>query len=169
MVDSQALLPMLSRLREEVPGTEPLDAHTHLGANDPDGYRCSRDELVAQLELIGAQAVVFPMHEPDGYPPANDMVLAEAEATQGRLFAVLPARPGRLPREPSCAAAWRRAPAGSSSTRGPRASTWTTRASTRSSRSPTSSSCRSSATPAAASRRSAATRSRSARATPACG
>ncbi len=88
---------MLSRLREEVPGTEPLDAHTHLGANDPDGYRCSRDELVAQLELIGAQAVVFPMHEPDGYPPANDMVLAEAEAAQGRLFAFCRLDPAASP------------------------------------------------------------------------
>ena len=97
MVDSQALLPMLSRLREEVPGTEPLDAHTHLGANDPDGYRCSRDELVAQLELIGAQAIVFPMHEPDGYPPANDMVLAEAEAAGGRLFAFCRLDPGASP------------------------------------------------------------------------
>ena len=97
MVDSQALLPMLSRLREEVPGTEPLDAHTHLGANDPDGYRCSRDELVAQLELIDAQAIVFPMHEPDGYPPANDMVLAEAEAAQGRLFAFCRLDPGASP------------------------------------------------------------------------
>jgi hypothetical protein len=42
---------------------------------------------VGALEAIDARAFVFPMHEPDGYPPANDMVLAEADAAGGRLFA----------------------------------------------------------------------------------
>jgi uncharacterized protein len=73
-------------MREEVPGADLLDVHTHLGSNDPDEYRCSRQELVEALDRIDARAVVFPMHEPDGYPPANDMVIAEAEASDGRLF-----------------------------------------------------------------------------------
>ena len=35
------MLPWLDRLREEVPDIETLDAHTHIGANDPDGYTCT--------------------------------------------------------------------------------------------------------------------------------
>src|SRR5918998_2998658 len=87
MVSDAGLLPWLARLREEVPGADVLDVHTHIGSNDPDGYRCSRIELVESLEHIDARAAVFPMHEPDGYPAANDMVLAEAAASDGRLFA----------------------------------------------------------------------------------
>lgn len=86
MVSDSALIPWLEQLLEEVPGTRLVDAHTHLGQNDPDGYRCSREQLVGALEPIDAHAFVFPMHEPDGYSPANDMVLAEAEAADGRLF-----------------------------------------------------------------------------------
>ena len=80
------MLPWLDRLREDVPGLEPLDAHTHIGFNDPDGYRCSREQLIGALEHIDARAFVFPMHEPEGYPAANDMVIAEAESSEGRLF-----------------------------------------------------------------------------------
>jgi hypothetical protein len=80
-------LPFLERLREEVPGLALSDAHTHIGSNDPDGYRCGREELVEALELADARAAVFPMHEPDGYPPANDMVLEQAERSDGRLAA----------------------------------------------------------------------------------
>ena len=86
MYPDGGILPWLERLREEVPGVEMLDAHTHLGSNDPDGYSCASAELIAALERIDARAIVFPMQEPDGYPPANDMVLAEAAAAGGRLF-----------------------------------------------------------------------------------
>jgi uncharacterized protein len=86
VVSDAGLLPWLERLREEVPGADLLDVHTHIGSNDPDEYRCSRQELVEALERIEARAVVFPMHEPDGYPAANDMVIREAEASGGRLF-----------------------------------------------------------------------------------
>jgi uncharacterized protein len=86
VISDAPVLPWLERLRELVPGMEPLDAHTHIGSNDPDGYRCSRAELVAALERIGGRAIVFPMHEPNGYPPANDLVLEEAAAADGRLF-----------------------------------------------------------------------------------
>ena len=81
----EQILPWLERARAEVPALELFDAHTHIGANDPDGYRCTRGELVAGLERADARAVVFAMHEPDGYPPANDRILAEAEAAADRL------------------------------------------------------------------------------------
>lgn len=86
MIPDDGILPWLVRLRDEVPGLKALDAHTHLGSNDPDGYRCAREELVEALEHIDGRAIVFPMQEPDGYAPANDMVVREAEASGGRLF-----------------------------------------------------------------------------------
>lgn len=87
MIPDSGMLPWLERLRDLVPGIEPLDVHTHIGFNDPDGYSCSRAQLTGALERIDARgAFVFPMHEPEGYPAANDMVIEEAEATEGRLF-----------------------------------------------------------------------------------
>jgi uncharacterized protein len=80
------MLPWLDRLREAVPDLEPVDAHTHLGFNDPDGYSCSREQLVTALERFDARAFVFPMHEPGGYRRANDMIIDEAGASGGRLF-----------------------------------------------------------------------------------
>ncbi len=79
------VLPWLERVRAEVPGLELFDAHTHIGANDPDGYRCTREQLEAILESADARAVVFAMHEPDGYPEANDRVIEEAAASEGGL------------------------------------------------------------------------------------
>ena len=86
MVSDTGLLPWYERLRAEVPDLDVFDAHTHIGANDPDGYSCSRQELVDFLGHVDASAFVFPMHEPDGYPAANDMVIAEAAASDGHLF-----------------------------------------------------------------------------------
>jgi uncharacterized protein len=86
MFPDRGILPWFERLRQEVPGIEPIDAHTHLGANDPDGYRCTRKELVEALEHIDGRAVVFPMQEPDGYAAANEIVIEEAAAADGRLF-----------------------------------------------------------------------------------
>jgi predicted TIM-barrel fold metal-dependent hydrolase len=69
-----------------VPGVELFDAHTHLGFNDPDGMRQSPEELLTNLQRTGARgAFTFPFHEPDGYPEANDAVLAAAEASDGLL------------------------------------------------------------------------------------
>ena len=55
-----------------------IDVHTHIGENDPDGMRCSAPELLDGLALANARGAVFAMHEPDGYPPANDAVIAAA-------------------------------------------------------------------------------------------
>ncbi|HKF79806.1 MAG TPA: amidohydrolase family protein [Thermoleophilaceae bacterium] len=87
MFSDAPIRPWLDRLRDEVPGLDPFDVHTHIGANDPDGYRCSPEQLAAALDSAGARGVVFPMHEPDGYPPANDRILAAATESGGRLTA----------------------------------------------------------------------------------
>jgi uncharacterized protein len=86
MVSDAGLLPWYERMRVEVPDADAFDVHTHIGANDPDGYSCTGAQLVAALERVDASAFVFPMHEPNGYPAANDMVAAEAAASGGRLF-----------------------------------------------------------------------------------
>jgi uncharacterized protein len=75
----------LEPLLAELPVLSLFDAHTHTGCNDPDGNECSSEELLAALEPIGARAVVFTTQEPAGYTEANDRVLAEAAASEGRL------------------------------------------------------------------------------------
>jgi predicted TIM-barrel fold metal-dependent hydrolase len=82
------ILPHLDRARSVLPpGTPWIDAHTHTGFNDPDGVTGSAEELLVGLDRAGvAQSVVFTTAEPDGYPPANDRVLAEARASDGRLI-----------------------------------------------------------------------------------
>jgi predicted TIM-barrel fold metal-dependent hydrolase len=82
-----ALRPWFDALMASVPGLELFDAHAHTGASDPDEFTCSVAELTEALDLAGARGVVFTMHEPDGYRTANDRVLAEAEASGGRLTA----------------------------------------------------------------------------------
>ncbi|MHB8659283.1 MAG: amidohydrolase family protein [Solirubrobacteraceae bacterium] len=86
-MDAQALIaPWFDVVRQEVPGIELFDAHTHLGHNDPDGMRQTPEQLLEGLRSAGSRgAFVFPMHEPDGYPPANDMVLLAAAHADGLL------------------------------------------------------------------------------------
>src|SRR5690348_3331430 len=80
--------PWLDVVRDQVPELQLFDAHTHLGQNDPDGMKQAPEQLLGVLSLAGARgAFVFPMHEPDGYPPANDFVLEVATASDGRLVA----------------------------------------------------------------------------------
>jgi hypothetical protein len=86
-MDTETLLaPWLQVIRDQVPGLELFDAHTHLGEHDPDGMRQSPEELLRGLRAADARGCfVFPMHEPDGYTPANDLVI-EAAAASGGLF-----------------------------------------------------------------------------------
>jgi hypothetical protein len=70
---------------EALPRVDVFDAHTHTGANDPDGFGATAEELLEALALVDGRAVVFTMHEPGGYPAANDRVIAEAGASGGRL------------------------------------------------------------------------------------
>src|SRR3954452_484292 len=66
-----------------------FDAHTHLGQNDPDGVKGTPQEILAGLDRGGQRrALIFPMQEPDGYPPANDAALAAARESGGRLVAL---------------------------------------------------------------------------------
>ena len=88
MVDVDALLrPYWDILRRDTGPLALFDAHTHLGRNDPDGMKQEPEELLTVLGAADARGVVFPMHEPAGYPPANDMVLAAAAEADGRLVA----------------------------------------------------------------------------------
>ncbi len=87
MYADSALRPWFDALRESVPGLRLFDSHTHTGASDPDGFTCSVYELVEALELVDARGVVFTMHEPTGYSEANDRVLAEVAASDGKLIA----------------------------------------------------------------------------------
>jgi predicted TIM-barrel fold metal-dependent hydrolase len=83
---ASTIRPWYDVVAELIPGLELFDAHTHIGQNDPDGMKATPEEIVETLKLAGAVgAFVFPMHEPAGYPPANDMVLAAAERSDGLL------------------------------------------------------------------------------------
>jgi len=75
----------LEPLLADLPGVALVDAHTHIGSNDPDGARCTAEQLLALLDPLGASAVVFPMQEPGGYARANDAVIAAAASSERRL------------------------------------------------------------------------------------
>jgi uncharacterized protein len=83
-----------------------FDAHTHVGHNDPDGRKATAEEIIGGLDAARQQrALVFAMHEPDGYPEANDRVLADAAASGGRLLPlarVSPHDPGALDEARRC-------------------------------------------------------------------
>lgn len=80
-----ALLPWWESIREVLGTVDVVDAHTHVGSNDPDGHKQTPAELLDGLDPIDGRAVVFAMQEPDGYPPANDFVLEAARENPDRL------------------------------------------------------------------------------------
>ncbi|MEA2195278.1 MAG: uncharacterized protein QOG42_1712 [Solirubrobacteraceae bacterium] len=81
------LTPWSEQTMQLLPAVTLFDAHTHIGVDDPDGFKCTAAQLLETLAPTGSRAVVFPMQEPDGYPAANDRVLAAAAASEGRLVA----------------------------------------------------------------------------------
>jgi uncharacterized protein len=97
MYSDDILRPWHDAVIEQVPGIELFDAHTHTGFNDPDGNSCSAEDLIAGLELANARAVVFTMHEPDGYSAANDRIIEEAAASDGKLVPFLRLDPADEP------------------------------------------------------------------------
>jgi uncharacterized protein len=62
-----------------------FDTHTHFGRHDPDEFRQEPEQLIATMENAGAKAITFPMHEPDGYPAANDEARAIEAGADGRI------------------------------------------------------------------------------------
>jgi hypothetical protein len=83
------LLPVFLDGREALGDAEWFDAHTHIGQNDPDGRKATPKEILGGLDAAGHQrALLFAMHEPDGYAQANDAVLAAAATSNGRLEAL---------------------------------------------------------------------------------
>ena len=87
--------PWLASLRAQAGGFDLIDAHTHIGSSDPDGFKQTPAELIARLDAAGARGVVFPMHEPDGYREANDTVLRAAAESEGKLTAFCRVDPHR--------------------------------------------------------------------------
>src|ERR1700759_3237750 len=88
MLDIDAILrPWWDSIVEAHGPLDLYDAHTHIGANDPDGMKQTPAELMDVMERADARAVVFPMHEPDGYPVYNDAAIVAAQESGGRLFA----------------------------------------------------------------------------------
>ncbi|MDE3131787.1 MAG: amidohydrolase family protein [Acidobacteriota bacterium] len=89
------IAPWLQVIRDQVPGLELFDAHTHLGEHDPDGMRQSPAELLDGLHAARARGCfVFAMHEPDGYAPANDFVIEQARNSDGLLVPFCRVKPG---------------------------------------------------------------------------
>ncbi|MEA2154348.1 MAG: uncharacterized protein QOE11_488 [Solirubrobacteraceae bacterium] len=78
MYADDQLAPRWEQTRSLLPPAGLFDAHTHIGVDDPDGFTCTAEELLATLAPSGSRAVVFPMHEPAGYPAANDHVIETA-------------------------------------------------------------------------------------------
>jgi hypothetical protein len=81
----ELLVPWFRRVVGALPAVRLFDSHTHLGGNDPEGWRCTSAELTGALELVDGRAAVFPLMEPTGYREANDAVLEAARASGGRL------------------------------------------------------------------------------------
>ena len=154
---TSASCPGTSACARRCPAPDVFDVHTHIGANDPDGFSCTRAELVESLERVDAQRVRVPDARARRLPGRQRHGRRRGGRERRAPVRVLPARPAQRRRSPRRAAASTTAPAGSSSTRAPRASTSTTPTCRTCSPSPTSTGCRSSATPAAASRRWVAT------------
>jgi hypothetical protein len=79
--------PWYDRLLQELPDTPLLDAHTHLG--DHDAVSATFEELVASVLAARAQALVFPLSEPDGYRAANEACIDAARRSDGTLTALV--------------------------------------------------------------------------------
>ncbi|MGZ4268363.1 MAG: amidohydrolase family protein [Solirubrobacteraceae bacterium] len=86
-----------------------FDAHTHMGQNDPDGRKATPEEILEGLEAARHdRALLFAMHEPDGYSGPNDAVLEACARSGGRLLPlsrIAPNHNGALTEAERCLAA----------------------------------------------------------------
>ena len=64
MYDDHLLTPWFEHARAAVPEAPLFDVHTHIGANDPDGFKLSGPQLVAELDAVAARAVIIPTSPP---------------------------------------------------------------------------------------------------------
>src|SRR5690242_4444955 len=99
MHEDELLAPWFEHLVGSLEHVSLFDFHTHIGFNDPDGFTMSSAELLGRLEAAESRGAVMPMHEPDGYPPANDAVIETAERSEGRLVALCRLDPAKRPLE----------------------------------------------------------------------
>lgn len=92
----EVVRPLYEAARAALPaGTPFFDAHTHVGQNDPDGFKATAGEIVAGLDRAGhARALTFAFHEPEGYGAANDAILAATAVSDGRLLPLARVAPG---------------------------------------------------------------------------
>jgi len=81
----ELLRPWYDAAAAMVPGLRTFDVHTHTGHADPDEFHQTPEELLTGLSAVDGRAVVFTLHEPDGYSEPNDRVRAEAAASGGKL------------------------------------------------------------------------------------
>lgn len=98
MYADHLLVPWLDALTAAVPGLSVVDAHTHIGGNDPGGFTSHVDELVEALALVDGRAAVFPMAEPAGYRQANLSCTEAAAEHPDRLLAFARITPDEDPR-----------------------------------------------------------------------
>lgn len=105
-IEAESLRPLLLSGRARLDGARWFDAHTHIGQNDPDERKATPAEILEGLDRAGHErALLFAMHEPDGYGAANDAVLAAVAASGGRLHALArvdPSAPGALEEARRC-------------------------------------------------------------------
>jgi predicted TIM-barrel fold metal-dependent hydrolase len=98
-----AAAPFLEEVRQlRPPGSELIDAHTHLGL-DEDGRSLGLEQLLFQLDSAEARrACVFPLHDPERMPAyslPNDRVLRWAGESDGRLVPFCRLDPSEAPVE----------------------------------------------------------------------
>ena len=68
MLDIDAILrPWYASIEAEHGPFSLFDAHTQIGANKPDGFKQTPEELIEVMSRAGPRRRV-PMHEPDGHP-----------------------------------------------------------------------------------------------------
>ena len=129
MIPDRGHAPWLDRLRDEVPGIEPLDAHTHIGSNDPDGYAAAARSCRAARARSTPAASFSRCTSRTATPPPTTWS-SRGRGERRPAVAVLPARPALTTRSPRPSARSGAERAGSSCIRGRSSSRSTTPGST---------------------------------------
>jgi hypothetical protein len=104
MYADHLLAPLVTPLRDAVPGLDWFDCHTHVGTADPSGFAATPQELLDALDTVAGRAAVFPLKDPEGYAQANLDVAALAAANPERLVSFARLDPADDPLERADAA-----------------------------------------------------------------